>query len=350
MLPLALLTASLAASSDDLVEEVVVGHRATLDLIRTFSATVSYANSGDPSMARSSRYLRDGERSCIQFGTPGRQLIALVREPGRTRQLSKSWVGPRGQKLTGPLFGAAVWLPKQEIPGRDVWRQMALAFYTRDGRYGHLGEAVAVPGAEAAAKRDLIDGRPVIWLRYTYYLTPEFAMRATQWHDPTKGYLVVRRDLDAVDGSRPGSRNEVTDFVAAGGVEFPTKATSTVEQPDGTSVHTTTVTDLQINRPLPAGAFDLTLPAGTRVLDDVRKSEYVAAGPDWKPAGPEKPWSRVAVVPPAAPADAPTRQSAAEEPHGWTWWLVAASGAVLVVGGAAAIVRRATRSRDDTTA
>ncbi len=349
MLPLALLAAGFNTSSDELVREVVTGHRATLDSIRTFSAAVSFADANTAMFAKSARYLRDVERVSIQDGTPGHQLTSLLLEPGQIRQLSRSWVGTKGQKLNSPRVVGCVWGLNEDLGGIDLWRELILSFRTRANRTDQLGVAVAMPEANASALRETVDGRPMIRLNYTYYQTPETAWRVTLWHDPAKGYLVVRRDMKDVQGKWPGSRTEVTDFVSAG-VEFPTKATLTSSRPsDGIAItQTTTVSDVQINRPLPAGTFDLPLPAGTRITDDVRKSEYVA-GPDWKPTGPEKPWSRAAIVPPAVPADTPTRQSATEERRGWAGWLTLAAAILLVLVGAALLVRRIARGRNDAT-
>lgn len=347
MIPIALFAAGLGSPTDALVNEVVIGHRSTLGLIRTFSAVVSFADTESSDLAKSARYLRDAERVSIQRGASDHQQTCLVIESGRIRQVSRNWIGRGGQKLGQPQVVACVWSPTEHLGGLDAWRELVLSFQTGAGSTDHLGVAVGLRGADPSARRETVDGRPLIRLSYTYHLTPEFAMRSTLWHDPARGYLVVRRDLAAVDGSRPGSRLDVTDFVSAGGITVPTKATLNPEpEPDGrpASAQTTTLTEVQVNRPLPAGVLDLPLPAGTTVTDDVRKTKYVA-GPDWRPTGSEKPWSRTAVVAPAALAGAPTRQST-EEPRSWMWWLMAASGAVLALGGAATLVRRTVRGRN----
>lgn len=346
MLPLVLFVAGLNVSSEDLVREVVLGHHATLDSIRTFSAKVSFADADNARLGQSARYHRDGDRVSIHDGSAGQQLTRFVIADGRMRQLSQSWVGTKGEKLGGPRSVGAVWLLSEPIFGVDAWVKLVLSFEYGANRYGHLETAVGQPDANPAARSDEIDGRRLIRLTYTCHYTPEAGVQVTTWHDPARGYLVVRRVLNSLTRSGPGSTTDMTDFVQAGGVEFPTKATLTVPAGAGKPavVQTTTITDLQINRPLPPGTFDLPLPPGIRVTDDVRKSEYVA-GADWKPAGPEKPWSRVSVVAPAAPAGGPTQQSVAET-RGWTWWLVAASGVLLVVGSIAALVRRASRGRE----
>ncbi len=358
MLPLSFLVVSLTAMSDDLVREVVIGHRATLDLIRTFSATVSFTDANDPGLAKAALYLRDNDRWCLHIGTHGQQLARIVSEPGRIRQHTQAWTDQRGRKLNPPQVAGRIWTTTEDVGKIEVWRGLSLSFETGIIRYDHLNVAIALPGADPVASRDSIDGRPMIRLSYTCLMRPDLTWRQTFWHDPSRGYLVVRRDLNVIRrdvndaiGKSAGNSIVMTDFVSSGGIEFPTKATTTVsargDQP--ATVQTTSLVDVQINRPLPSGIFDLSLPVGTRITDDVRKTEYIA-GPDWKPVGPEKPWSRLAVVTPATSTDAPSRQSAATESRSWTWWLAAASGVLLTVGGLTAVVRRSVRGRLDTSA
>lgn len=337
MLALALLAAGMAQSSDDLVREVVVGHRETMDKIRTFAATVSFNDPAEPRMGTTGRYFREAERAILRVEKQGYGTGRFLLEPGRLRMLSVATAKPDGQRLPRPEVSAGV-RPVTYGLLLNVWPDFGLAFETRSNRYVHLGVAVTEPGANPSARRETVDGRTLIRLRYTYHLTPEFAMHATQWHDPARGYLVVRRDVATDDGSPQGGRADFTDFVSAGGVEFPTKVTRSSEH-EGSTIQTTTLTDIEINRPLPHDTFDMTLPAGTQVTDDVRKTEYLA-GSDWKPTGPEKPWSSVAFTPPVAVTGAPTRQSSDHESRGWPAWLVVGSAVLLVFGGTTLLFRR----------
>jgi hypothetical protein len=107
--------------------------------------------------------------------------------------------------------------------------------------------------------------------------------------------------------------------------------------PRGTHRTEYVVTELKVNEPLPAGGTALPLPAGVKVKDELRQTEY-QGNPDWTPAGPETKWQPLRVAAPGDPG--PDTGPTQIEPTDRSYWLLYGSAAVLAAGLVGLAVRK----------
>jgi hypothetical protein len=330
------------------VAEVVNGHRATLSRYRTVQGTFRYEDA-NPRLNAEVEYFRDAERARLRPKSPGPDGVDLLMVAGQLRQLTRFRQDRHGGR-TGSLRAAGnVW--PADFTGYsnlNPWPRLLLSFLSEGAREADLATIAADPAARFTADRTTLDGVAVIRTRYECGLPNGARLRLENWHDPARSYLVVRRDRwwTLPSGSAGHSVATLTDFIVTpDGVHFPTRVRFEVVETSEPTKWTASMTGVVLNRDLPTGILDLPLPPGTPVQDAVRGTEYVA-GPDWKPAGPERPWSQKLLAAPAPAQTGGFTGPSQTEPRSWTRALLVASVVALVAaGGAVAVVRhRAARA------
>lgn len=321
----AAVTGLLLAAPDPLVAEVVVGHRANLERMRTLSAvyTVRSFQDGEKVSDHTLRYLRDLDGVLVREGAEGKSLTEHALLGGEVRRLTRVWPA----KSSGGVRAVASRVRDiTSSPRYDLWQTLCGAFSGNDLRPHDLAAVLAESDPPAAAVRDTRDGVPLV--RVTRHGKPVkgTAYRADLWFDPAHGYALCRVE-SAGDGRSLKELSDVKEIAA--GVWLPTRCVSDARASHGHYRSETVVTEVTANRPLPGGGTALPLPAGTEVKDELRGTEY-KGNPDWTPAGPEKKWQPLRVAPPPDPGPytGPTR----DEPTGGPRRLLYVAAAVLLVG------------------
>jgi hypothetical protein len=329
MSALAAVAGLLLAHPDPLLAEVVAGHRANLERVRTMSAvfTVRSHQDGRPFPTHTFRYLRDPNGALLREGVEGQFLTEYALLPSEVRQLSRIWP-PVGSKSNASVRVAAARMrDTSPATADDLWFALGGVFRGKDRRPHDLATVLAESNPPAKAVRENRDGTPLVKVTTHARSLTGSAHRTHWWFDPARGYILIRTESAMGDGNAWGERSELARY--ADGVWLPSRFVSETRVAHGFYQSETVVAEVSVNQPLPGGGTALPLPTGTEVKDELRGTTY-RGNPDWTPAGPEKRWQQLSIPKPADPG--PYTAATTAEPTGWTRWLLYAAGAVLAVG------------------
>lgn len=338
---LCLFAVTAKAADDDLLQRVRDGHRAARESVRTLTASITFEKTHPTKgMVEQGRYWRSGDTAHIQTGREGAHLDDILVKAGEIRNLGRHWDVKKPS-----LSGIAIRHPGDRfVTFCDAWREMLIEQSPPAGGLG-LDRVLETADGPVRADEDKLDGNPCIRLRYTHLHGSRSKEAVSQWHDIGRNYL-IRQIVSEYPESPISSRNvlRVTDFVEPSpGVVFPVRVQRD-HYKNGELYETTvsTLTDVVINKPVPASALALPpVPQGT-ILKDYIENKEGPINSDWKPIGPMKPMAPRPVLPAErAPTAMPTEtaQSAAE-PVSFARWVIIGSIAVLLVTAMAAAARR----------
>lgn len=334
--------------AEEVLKFVKEAHRASRELIRTCSCRVEFKST---MTAPGSSSPKEDSLSALFWYSPT-SVRGQVTERGRT--VNYVWADSVQQSVT-----------RSRVEGQ----RMASASRGRTNKYLPRADAyirgllvLNVPGttecvpfeqlSERAnrlldARRITRDGKEMIRVRLQF---EEPRKEKSAWKveidfDPSVNYLV--RKTVYTSAKNYVREDEVMQFKeSAPGVFFPEKLTGRAG-PSGKFdfEHSTTLSEIQVNRPLPEGIFRLRYPPGLYMHDTVRGTRYKIDS-DGNRISPEEPRRKGKGTPPPPLAEEPSRPRTAteEEPRPWTRWILPVSSAILLVGLAAALVRRYRKS------
>lgn len=256
---------------------------------------------------------RDGRMLILR--TPRRQF------PGVNASLS--WVTP------GPVDGT----------GGDMWQYLLFSHWGRERASFFTFEEITNQAHKLRAAERLPSKELRIELQH------DGAQRQEFWFDPKVNYLVRRCVWVPVSDDTIRWEHEVTEFAEpAPGVFVPTTIdVHCFEGGKRMAGARMRITNLKVNRALPAGALRLPNIAGMDCIDLDRNVKF-RVDADGKRTGAESPANVVFGAPNATDASGagapPQPPPPSREPMGWWVWALIGSGALVVAGVALGVKRR----------
>jgi hypothetical protein len=150
------------------------------------------------------------------------------------------------------------------------------------------------------------------------------------------------------DGSDYQFEAENLDFVEPQpGVFMPIRCVRRGREGDHYNESVTSITDVQINRPIPDRVFQLPrVPSGTPLDDEVRGTKYTIDS-EWQRIGKEEPIVTLRVAQPAEEEQSEYSSQSVSEPGSFTRWIIPLSIVILAGAGVAWYIRRRRRRRDE---
>ncbi|OWK41609.1 hypothetical protein FRUB_03687 [Fimbriiglobus ruber] len=176
---------------------------------------------------------------------------------------------------------------------------------------------------------------------------------ATAWEidvflDPAVNYLVRQINYRARDVPNFDRVEQVTSFKECSpGVYFPERvegSSGPIDTPG--TVSTTVISNIAVNKPIPAGVMTFRFPEGIILSDGIRGTSYRITS-DGRAIGPEIPLGK---APPPVREGASTTQPVStsettEEPKSATRWIAPAGVGLVLIGLLISVVRRRRRGR-----
>ncbi|MBX9628125.1 MAG: hypothetical protein K2X82_30285 [Gemmataceae bacterium] len=340
------LAAPAAVIADDLVREVRDGHRAARESIRTLSAVVTVEKVHPTrSVTHRGRYSRSGSTVRIHEDFAGGGTDDVFLKGGEIREFNRGAQAGR----TAPKVLSAFRRPQTAGLGPcDAWENMLIELTGPDGPLD-LDRTLETSTRPVRADRDTVDGRACVRLRLErVYPSTGARQEVTLWHDIGRNYLVCKLTSAYPDEPSAGTSTlRVMDYIEPSpGVVFPVQVRREYFV-DGklASAAVATLSEVEINKPIPAAALALpAIPSGTVVRDEIEGKE----GPvdsDWRPLGPPKPLTQFPTPAQQAPAAVAEGAPSTSEPVSSAGWVLYASAGVLVAAVGVVVVRRVRAAR-----
>ncbi len=199
------------------------------------------------------------------------------------------------------------------------------------------------------AQRQNVNGKELIVVQL-FFERPKTG-KGSSWNveidfDPAVNYL-VRKTVYAYSNGKYQREDEVTQFKEyAPGLFFPELLVGR-SGPEGKVdfSHTTVISGIRLNEPLPSDALRLRFPYGVYLTDSIRGVRY-RVNQEGTPISPEEPIQSGRVIPPPSPGEDPATDAKAEtreEPRSVTRWILPVSLGILVVGIIGTLIRRQKR-------
>ncbi len=304
--------------SSDLLETLREEHQAAVASIQTFYCEVSIAYDPVPSSGNESgKYWRSGNQVRCQGASKTTKSDVLVR--GEHYKCLSKYPFLQGEQETAAVVGTT------NVPIRcDAWSFGMLTFYGRDRFRVSLADLLSQPHKLHAIRTVEEGGRKLAYLDLIHDRA-----RLEIWFDPQVNYLAQKMRLHTGKSeSEKVSEQVVARFKeVVPGIFFPERVDSTTVQggEKKASWHAA-FSNIQINKPLPAGIFDLRFPSGIVVSDLVRGKMFKtdASGEPTLPAANRRGNELTLTQAPPFPIaqDGNQRPSVTtEEPRSWTRWL-----------------------------
>jgi len=326
----------------DLRDLLVRTHRASVQALRTVKCKLAVeAGNGTNSRAHYVRgqYWRSGNDFRIREEYPDGRILESAVCRGNFLSFGRSKQGT----------GAAKGNPQDFSSICDVWSQMLLSFPGKRSLEGTLEEFLQLAGSTIDLRRANQGGHACIVLTATLKNDRVLADRLEYWFDEGVNLLVrkLNRSWEA-KGGKGRAVFEVDRFVETEpGLFFPVQSRVEGFGSDGAidSSMVCKVSELEVNRPVPPGVFELAVPAGTLMTDRTRDVSYQvdAAGNQVGPASAILPARREMM---ASSATVRVGGQTQGEPWAWWQWLLTLSASVFALSGIAFIVRRKRASKE----
>lgn len=282
-----------AAGQQDLLSLVREGHRAARQSIHTFSATVTHkiTFSNQMVMTISAKYWRSFDTVHIQEKQGGGTDDVLLKD-GEIRQVGRP-VNPRGESAG---YLAARRSAVETLAQCDVWSLMRIDFAGPNGGHYDFDRFLEFAQGPPQVKRVKEGGRDCVRLTLSAVSTTGLVQHATLWHDVGHNYLVWKMAVTYENHSDRGE-TEILEFVEqVPGVFVPTKCRKAAYRDGQLNGHEEiTLSDVEVNRPLPPGALQLpAIPAGTMLDDHISGTSY-PINENWEAIGPASPLLQLTV-------------------------------------------------------
>lgn len=334
------------ARAEDLASQVREGHRAARESIRTLTATVTYETvHPTPGVIGKARYWRSGDVVRVQEGLEGAASDDFLMKAGEIRQVARTWKDSKLERVVAARRGGDGLFCRF-----DAWRGMMIGMTGPNSGLLDLDAFLAVTDGPIRADLDTLDGRSCVRLRFSMTGATGWKASTSQWHDIGQNYLIRRRVVDYAGSPAFRTIEQVVDFAEHHpGVVFPTGVRS--EHYRGGKLHSVEqmiLTDLVINKPIPATLLALpAVPHGT-LLKDRLNGRQGPIDSGWKPMGPMTPLDPP-VVKAMPPSDVTDAEPSATESKPFAVWLLSGSLVVTTAAVGLLVVRRLRATRPTAT-
>jgi hypothetical protein len=305
---------------DQLLETVRAGNLASLQSLHTFSCRITATDaSAKGSTSLSGDYSRGPEGVRTRYHRDQHFHDVLFKDQRLTQFTRQSASKGRG-KARADIRHAS----NPAVGDCDVWLLGLLAFRGPDsGTVVSFDELLNTPHQLHQVRRVVEAGRELVYVELEHSTS-----HRKFWFDPAVNYL-VRKLVGTTKGQPTEFRSvlEVTRFKELEpGLFFPERVEARYfyNGDNPLSNNVVVFADVRVNRPLPPETFQLRLPAGTTVTDNLQGKVY-DVNEDGKPVGPVR--SLFTATSSGITPRAPTL----EEPASTTSWILPASLGVLLV-------------------
>lgn len=328
------------ADREDLLSLVRAGHRSARESIRSFSAAVTveinFLNEPTPkSIVLTGHYWRSLDIVRIQQNVQGEGTEDYLVKNSEIQQVGRG-IDPQRRQV----HYAAARRPAREILSNiDVWSLMMIDFLGPNGGRYDYDRFLEFAKESPKVTREMKDGHNCIRVELIYMAGGE--RHATMWHDVDHNYLVWKEISSPKDHSS-SFESEILEFSESlPGVFIPMKCRrQSLRGSKRASHEMVTLTNVEVNKPIPASVFQLpAIPSGTILEDRIQHSRY-PIDTSWRPLGPSTPIpEKTTIVSSDRPASDYHSQSTTE-PIPFSRWLILTSLLVLVIACAGLLYRQ----------
>lgn len=326
------------AEDTDLLSVVRAGHRAARESIRTFSATVKDEFTFFPqkTITTTGKYWRSFDVVHIQekqrYG-----IEDYLLKDSEVRQVAKGNDVRSGktQYRAGRRAGS------ETLSSIDVWSIMEIEHTGPSGERCDFDRFLEFAIEPPQVRREEIDGRECIQLKLSTISTTGRKHHITFWHDVSHNYLIWKR-VFAPDKEPVKIETEILEFLEPSpGVFVPVKCRQqSFRNGERTYLRELTLSDVQVNNPLPKSTLELpSLPRGTILDDHIQRTSYPIDA-NWLPIGPANPLPQLSLAGNSDDKGSGFRSQSVREPIALSRWLMLGSLIVLIIACAALIYRR----------
>ncbi len=315
------------ADQEDLLSVARAGHRAARQSIQSFTATITkvVTSNGDKSV-QTGKYWRSLDVVRLQEkGGSGSEDYLL--KDSEIRQVGRGTDPKTGQKE----YGAAR-RPATEFLGMlDVWSEMLIDFAGPDGGHYDLDRFLEFAKEPPLAGRERKDGYDCIRVTFSVISNMGNGFNITLWHDVTRNYLV--RKLIVTSDNSSHSVSDVLEFAEPlPGLFVPTKChTEHFRVSERYQVKDVTLSDIEVNKPIPKSVFQLpAIRAGTELFDSIQGTRY-PIDENWRPIGPARPYRRMGFPSKSDSSGTEYHSQSTSEARSYSWWLIIGSLMFLAV-------------------
>lgn len=316
-----------SADQTDLLALVRAGHRSAREAIQSFSATVTdeITFTKDPVIVITGHYWRSLDIVRIQEKQGEGTDDYLVKD-SEILQVGRGTDPQRGQVRYAAGRRAAT----EILCAVDVWSLMMIDFVGPNGGRYDFDRFLEFAKDTLKAKREMKDGRNCIRVNLSYVSGNE--QNATLWLDVDRNYLVWKKTLTSKGSSDP-FESEILEFSEPlPGVFVPIKCRrQSFRGGERNSLEIITLSDVQVNKPIPKSVFQLpAIPLGTILDDRIQRTSY-PIDERWRPIGPAKSFVQQAVAGDSESKDSGYHSQSTSEPMPFSRWLILASLFALVI-------------------
>lgn len=327
-----------SADQEDLLSLARAGHRAARESIHSLSATVTVENTfpKQPKLTQTGRYWRSFDVVRIQENVGGGSEDYLLKN-SEIRQVGQG-AGPQPGQMH---YGAARKATTEFLSRVDVWRAMMIDFGGPNGGCYDLDRFLDFAKEPPRANRERKDGRDCIRIDIRLVSNTGVENDITLWHDIARNYLVCKEMMVDKTSSYKSGGN-ISEFAEPlPGLFVPIKYHGEYFRGDELiCMIDITLSDLQVNKPIPKSMFQLpAIPSGTELLDHIQGKRYPIDA-NWQPIGTSQPLVIQRFPGKSDNLGSEYHSQSTAEARSFSWWLVTGSLMVLVSACVYSIYRR----------
>jgi hypothetical protein len=331
------------ADDAELLSIVRAGHRSARQSIHRLSATVTR----EITFAKPSRvvhltgkYWRSFDVVRIQEKVGSGTEDTLLKD-SEIRQVGRG-TDPQGGQVR---YAANRRAATQTLGMLDVWTEMIIDFPAPNARHCDFDRFLESAKQSPQASREWKDGRECVRLDLNIVFTTGNEYKVILWHDVARNYLVWKKMM--LEKSTPILEAEVLEFrEPLPGIFVPVKCRQqSFRDGEQDTFAITTLSEVQINKPIPGSVFQLPpIPSGTVLRDEIQRTSY-PIDENWRPIGPATPLSQPMLLPDdSGKLESRYHSQSTTEPISLGRWLLSGS-LVVLIAACVCLVYRHFRSR-----
>lgn len=317
------------AGQEELLSLVRAGHRAARQSIHSFSAKVTREATfpNGTKIVLSGKYWRslDTVRVQVDIGSGTEDFLLKNSE---IRQVGQGADGKTGEKRYGAMRRAAT----ETLSRLDVWTLMRIDFSGPSGGHYDFDRSLEFALDPPRLSRERKDGRDCIRIDFRVISNAGVEQKISQWHDIGFNYL-VRKFTVTYERSSDRSEMDILEFAEPlPGLFIPVKCHSnSFRGKEIRSIEEVTLSDVQVNKPIPKSVFQLpAIPSGTELRDTIQGTRY-PIDENWRPIGPSRPYVIVGFPAKSDSTESNYGSQSSSEARSSSWWLISGSLGVLVI-------------------
>jgi hypothetical protein len=317
-------------------------HRCAVQALRTISCDVKVEDGPPehPKTFATGHYCRSDDRVRITYRKASNgHMEELLISNSEERSIGRE-APHKGGAVSGVVSSGSRRRARDAHPFCDVWRAMLLTFPSGHIEWLSLDRLLERATKPAHVKKVTENGKEYLQLTITFDDMNHRENQIDIWFDPTVNYLA--RKAVVLDPKKGRVRFEVLDFVEAGPGLFMPRESTMVAEAGPPRMTRFSLSNVRVNEPMPDNTFELPIPAGTTIFDQIDGKVYKVDA-QGKPVGAGEDIAKPEVT--IAETETPRTQSRTDRVDWTNRVFLFCSASVLLTAAALWLVRRRRETR-----